>query len=143
MAHELVLRSAGAKAYAALAAVLCAVFLAFFGWTVVDGQFNVFPALGAILSAQLVWRGTAGSKVTVAGGRLSFPRVLRTRRLPVQDVADIVVGKSAGLPRAFVVRADGKRLPLPAPGGWWPARDPAFEENVLLLRRALGLPVPG
>ncbi|GAA0938814.1 hypothetical protein [Actinocorallia libanotica] len=32
---------------------------------------------------------------------------------------------------------------LPAPGGWWPARDTAFEENVLLLRRALGLPVTG
>lgn len=142
MKTTLTLRTAGAKPLAVLSAVLCAVFLAFLVWTVSDGQFSIFPALGAVGTALMTVRGTVGSKVTVEGGSLAFLHGFRMRRIPVQDVAEVSVRTGSGLRRTFIVLADGKKLPLPAPGGWWPSQDPDFDQNVSRLEQALGLTGP-
>jgi hypothetical protein len=140
MEEPLVLRTVGAKPLLSLSVLLFAAFTAFFAWSLFDGRFALIPLLGALSSVLLMVRGTAGSKVTVAEGALSFLHGLRRRRIPVQDVAELFVhDPRSGLRRVFVVLPDGKRLPLPAPGAWWPFRNPGIAEEVAVLSNALGL----
>lgn len=90
----------------------------------------------AVLVAVGTWLLAGRSAVVLAPGELVVQRPLGKVVLPLADVRSVERRRPVLTERAEVVRADGSRVPLPAPqSGPLPAlRDPAFDERITLLR---------
>jgi hypothetical protein len=90
----------------------------------------------AVLVAVGTWLLAGRSAVVLSPGELVVQRPLGKLVLPLADVREVERRRPVLTERAEVVRADGSRVPLPAPqSGPLPAlRDPAFDERITLIR---------
>ena len=90
----------------------------------------------AVLVAVGTWLLAGRSAVVLAPGELVVQRPVGKLVLPLADVRAVERRRPVLTERAEVVRADGSRVPLPAPqsGPLAALRDPAFDERITLLR---------
>jgi hypothetical protein len=102
-----------------------------------SGRADLFSVLFVVLSGLWLLKCVRASIEVDATG-ITVRRIIGVRRISWGQVDRINARTGLAWRQVSLLLQSGKTVKLPAPGDWWPMKDPHFDHNVEVLKSFCG-----